>query len=210
MTTNSNVSSSQLSQPETEKERDCKAKLKHFFHGKLFHMLLTILIVIDLIIVLTDIVVIMIHCDDIPHHIEEMLHVFFYISVTILSVFFIELCLQMYAFGIIKWMKDCLHVFDLCIVTSTLIAEILLHGNPKAEGIVGLLIGFRLWRLVRVVHVTTEALDLQHEMERDKLLNKIKRLKHQIRKYRKLDENTKTDDNKHKRDEQEGNTDTSY
>ena len=186
-----------------------RAKLKHFFHGKLFHILLTILIAIDLIIVLTDIIVIMVHCTDIPHELEEILHILFYISISILSIFFIELCFQMYAFGFVKWMKDCLHVFDLCIVTSTLIFEIALHGSPKAEGIVGLLIGFRLWRLVRVVHVTTEALDLQHEMERDKLLHKIENLETQIQKYRKYQmENPITKNDPHEQNEGNGNQTT--
>ena len=162
-----------------------RKKLRHFFHSNLFHYLLAILIVLDLAIVLLDIILLLIYCDDIPHDVEEAIHDLVYVSVTILGIFLIELSLQMYAFGIKEWASECLHVFDFVIVSTTFILELVMHGNEAVESMIGLLIVFRLWRLVRVIHVTTEALDLQHETEVDELKEKIEHLQEELRKLRK-------------------------
>ena len=45
---------------------------------------------------------------------------------------------------------------------------------------IGLLIAFRLWRLVRVMHVTTEMLDLQHESEVGHLKAQIESLQDKL------------------------------
>eukprot|EP01084_Bolivina_argentea_P103077 184659_1 len=161
---------------------EIRKKLRHFFHSNLFHYLLAILIVVDLAIVLLDIILILIYCDEIPHDIEEAIHELVYVSISILGVFLIELSLQMYAFGIKEWASECLHVFDFIIVSTTFILEIVMHGNERVESMVGLLIVFRLWRLVRVIHVTTEALDLQHESELHELKEKCKHLQQQLEK----------------------------
>ena len=160
-------------------------KLRHFFHSNLFHYLLAILIVIDLAIVLLDIILLLIYCDGIPHDVEEAIHDLVYVSVTILGVFLFELSLQMYAFGIKEWASECLHVFDFIIVSTTFILEVVMHNNKTVESMIGLLIAFRLWRLVRVIHVTTEALDLQHETEIDHLKEKIESLEEELEKLRK-------------------------
>ena len=58
--------------------------------------------------------------------------------------------------------------------------EVIFIGNPAIESIVGLLIVFRLWRLVRVIHVTTEALDLGNEIKNHQLKETIERLESQL------------------------------
>ena len=51
-----------------------------------------------------------------------------------------------------------------------------------------------------MVHVTTEAMDLQHEMEKDKLLKKIEKLEKQIRRYKTSNKIESTDEKKTKHD----------
>eukprot|EP01083_Nonionella_stella_P313101 1122372_1 len=86
----------------------------------------------------------------------------------------------MYAFGAKEWLSECLHVFDFLIVVITFSLELLMHGNDKVQSMIGLLVVFRLWRLVRVIHVTTEALDLQHETELEELKEQIEDLEQEL------------------------------
>mmetsp|Transcript_6463 Transcript_6463/g.10211 ORF Transcript_6463/g.10211 Transcript_6463/m.10211 type:complete len:207 (-) Transcript_6463:99-719(-) len=142
-----------------------RKRLRRFFHSNLFNYTLAALIVCDLCIVLTDIIFLLVYCDDIPHHIEVVIEDLPIVSIVILGCFLMELALQMYAFGPRQWLSECLHTFDLVVTLLTFVMEIVFHGNEKVESVVGLLIVFRLWRLVRVIHVTTEALELKHETE---------------------------------------------
>ena len=140
-----------------------RKKLRHFFHSNTFHYALTIFIMLDLSIVVADIIIILIYCDDIPHDVEVVFDDLVIISLTILALFLVELSTQMYAFGPIEWLSHPMHVFDLVITLITFIAELVLHGNKSAESATGLLIVFRLWRLVRIVNVTAEALENERE-----------------------------------------------
>ena len=146
-------------------DTETRKKLRTYFHGNTFHIILAILIVLDLSIVLTDIILLLIYCDHIPHDIEVVVEDLTIVSIIILGTFLIELSIQMYAFGIKEWWKNCLHAFDFIITFVTFVMEIIFHNNTKVESMIGLLIVFRLWRLVRVVHITTEALELKHESE---------------------------------------------
>eukprot|EP01083_Nonionella_stella_P023336 64540_1 len=165
-----------------------RKQLRHFFHSRLFHYILGILIAIDLAIVLLDIALILVFCDAIPHALEELIHNLVSVSICILGVFIIELSLQMYAFGAKEWLSECLHVFDFLIVVITFSLELLMHGNDKVQSMIGLLVVFRLWRLVRVIHVTTEALDLQHETELEELKEQIEDLEQELEALRKNNE----------------------
>ena len=158
-----------------------RKKLRHFFHSNTFHYLLGTLIFLDLSIVLTDIILILIYCDDMPHDVEEAVHDLIYASVGILGTFLIELMLQMYAFGVKQWCSQCLHTFDFIIVFIAFTLELVFIGNPAIESIVGLLIVFRLWRLVRVIHVTTEALDLSNELKHHQLQQTIQKLEKKLK-----------------------------
>eukprot|EP01083_Nonionella_stella_P082967 229219_1 len=183
------AASSQNELNNDDQEVSCRSKLKAFFHSKLFHSLLSALVAVDLVIVILDIILVMIHCYDMPPELDELLHYLFIVSITILSIFMVELFLQMYAFGFCVWIRNCLHVCDVVIVTITWCGEIAFHGNHAAEGVMGLLVVFRLWRLVRIIHVTAEALELQHETKRNDLVNKIKMFETQIKEYKLLDTN---------------------
>ena len=142
-----------------------RKQLRTFFHSATFHIILATLIAIDLSIVLFDIIILLIYCeDDIPDTLKQIVDKAPYASIAILGVFLIELTIQIYAFGYKQWTKNCMHVFDFIIVLITFIAEIVLHTvHSSLQSVVGLLIAFRLWRMVRVIHVTTEIMDLKSE-----------------------------------------------
>eukprot|EP01083_Nonionella_stella_P078530 214978_1 len=162
---------------------EIRIKLQEFFESDWFHAALGILITIDLSIVLLEIALILLYCEDIPHNIHSTTHNLVYVSIGILGVFLLELTLQMYAFGPKPWCSHCLHVFDFIVVLVTFVAEIYFLNDERAEALVGLIIVFRLWRLVRVIHVTAEALENQSEMQVHHMKQKIKELEKRLSKY---------------------------
>ena len=166
--------------------------LQHFFHSAYWHRVLSGLIVMDLVVVLTDIIIILLTChqdtgghdgDHDDHSVlDRVLHVLPVISIILLSIFEIELMLNIYAFGC-KYLKRFLHLFDVIIVTITLILEIIFHyiiEDTDVEVIVSLTIILRLWRLVRVLHVTTEAIDVHNESKFHNYKDKIKQLTYEL------------------------------
>ena len=86
--------------------------------------------------------------------------------------------MEMYAWGIKRFVFAAkgFYVFDFVVVAVTFFGEIWFLGNKEAESIIGLLMLFRLWRLVRVIHVTTEGFHLLHEEQMHKLKQQIKEL----------------------------------
>jgi hypothetical protein len=62
--------------------------------------------------------------------------------------------IQLLCFGF-KWLKRFSHIFDATIVIASLVLELVLRSS-QYEDVVGLLIVFRLWRIVRVLHAAEE------------------------------------------------------
>eukprot|EP01083_Nonionella_stella_P315494 1139837_1 len=101
--------------PTRSNDNDVKNKLRNFFESNLFHLLLGILIVVDLAIVLLEIILLLLYCDDIPHDIHVATQDLIYISIGILGLFMIELSLHVYAYGAKEWCCKPLHVFDFAV-----------------------------------------------------------------------------------------------
>ena len=151
-----------------------KLKLQEFFHSKKFHYGLSILIFVDFAIVMADISIILVHCDHLTdswHHVVEILR---WLSVSILCLFAIELLIQIATFGL-KWLKHWMHVLDIFVVFVTLVFEIFFHDSAEGD-LIGILVIFRMWRLVRVLHITTEALEHAYVAKIHELQKKLKKL----------------------------------
>lgn len=79
-----------------------------------------------------------------------------HISLAITTIFLIEIPLHIWAFGWSfyipfskKYAMSSLHFFDALVIVTTFVLEAVLRG--KEQELVGLLILFRLWRLVKLV-----------------------------------------------------------
>eukprot|EP01120_Amphizonella_sp_Union-15-10_P013783 TRINITY_DN6495_c1_g1_i1.p1 TRINITY_DN6495_c1_g1~~TRINITY_DN6495_c1_g1_i1.p1 ORF type:complete len:133 (-),score=26.83 TRINITY_DN6495_c1_g1_i1:74-472(-) len=77
---------------------------------------------------------------------EYLSEVFHILSVAILCIFEFEILLLFFALGR-KFFSKFMYVLDLIVVTISLVIDILL-----SEVLSSLLILFRLWRLLRIVH----------------------------------------------------------
>mmetsp|Transcript_103612 Transcript_103612/g.195119 ORF Transcript_103612/g.195119 Transcript_103612/m.195119 type:complete len:180 (+) Transcript_103612:47-586(+) len=76
---------------------------------------------------------------------EKIAHVTWVISVTILSIFFVEQLLHLLCFGW-KYFEHLWYVLDLFVVSVSLFAELVLEG--KVQDVVSLLIVLRLWKVM--------------------------------------------------------------
>jgi len=94
-----------------------------------------------------------VHKWDTPHAIHKALVC---VSITVLSLFELELLLLFVALGPKRFRENLLYVSDVALVTVALTLEILLYSFMRwhnlAEEINGIVILGRLWRLIRIGH----------------------------------------------------------
>lgn len=100
------------------------------------------------------------------HTVETVL---FSLTVVILSIFFIELNIQVAALGPRVFFRQLFYALDYFIVTLSLVLELSLHSisEDSLATFLGLLIFARVWRFVRIGHgiieVTSELIHAKHE-----------------------------------------------
>jgi hypothetical protein len=75
----------------------------------------------------------------------------FYIDYYILGIFIVEMCLKMYAFGIVEYMRHKWNVFDFVIVVVSVIGFILEATGYATRSQVRLVVLCRVLRLVRII-----------------------------------------------------------
>jgi hypothetical protein len=93
----------------------------------------------------------------------------FALTITILSVFMIELNVEMIALRPTIFFRQFSYLLDYIIISVSLALEILFHSlsDDKIQSLVGLLVFVRIWRFVRIGHgiveITNEVLHKDHE-----------------------------------------------
>jgi hypothetical protein len=87
-------------------------------------------------------------------------------SISILGVFTLEQAAKLAVFGPPYFVRSAWHSLDAAIIVASLVLEAVLRGVARET--VSLLIVFRLWRLVRVMHGVAESVAEEHvvRMER--------------------------------------------
>lgn len=72
--------------------------------------------------------------------------------------------LQAFVHGFRRWVRTPLHLMDLIIVAISLVLEVVaITISETAVEVGGLLVVFRLWRVVRVMHAVGEVEHKKHE-----------------------------------------------
>jgi len=135
-------------------------KVAEFVESRQIQILLLVLLIFDVTIVIAEIILEYFkrcqplgHTDpplyhlDFPdewmHVISEILHM---LSVVILSIFELELFLLLFAFGL-GFFRKFMYILDLIVVSISLVVDIVL-----SEVLSSLLVLFRMWRMLRIVH----------------------------------------------------------
>jgi hypothetical protein len=97
------------------------------------------------------------------HTLEEVL---FFTTVAILSIFFAEIMIEVWALTPCVYFRQVFYALDFFIITVSLALELFFHfvHNILIEELVGLGVIFRLWRFVRIGHGIVEITsELTHE-----------------------------------------------
>jgi hypothetical protein len=71
------------------------------------------------------------------------------------------------------------NLLDVTVVVASLVLEIVLRASELRE-VVGLLIVFRLWRIVRVLHSTEEIIHIEHKQKLGATEAELKRLRRRL------------------------------
>nr|AMK01488.1 proton channel [Nicoletia phytophila] len=142
-----------------------RERLRKLLHSHKFQISVITLVIIDCLLVITELLI------DLEMHEEESLaqHVLHYCSITILSIFIVEIFLKLYAFRQ-EFFKHRLEVFDAIIVIVSFALDIAFRNSRDALSGVGLIIILRLWRVARVLNgvVLSVKMQAEHQLEREK------------------------------------------
>jgi cell division protein FtsB len=156
--------------------------LVEVMESKGFQSTILALIVLDMALVITEIALDSTrYCNEEGHlefpneHYHEVVEVFHYTSLGIVSFFLLELLLLMFGLGAVFW-RRIIYVVDFVIVLAAFIVEIFLEDIFAT-----FIILFRLWRMVRVMHGIYVSVEENRMRKIDKLKDKQHDLKHQIR-----------------------------
>ncbi|CAO3674847.1 unnamed protein product [Rhizopus stolonifer] len=160
-----------------------REKLGEKLENQKFHLVVLSLTLIDALCVLVQIFFTFFHECQAPlmeprHWLIVAFELAETVSLFICVVFGLEILLSLIAFGpkyyLPGWPHWKLHVFDAAVVTTTFVLEFVLKG--KEREVAGLLIVFRLWRIVKVIEAVILSVSFTKEEELDKLKEKYARL----------------------------------
>jgi hypothetical protein len=121
-------------------------------------------------------------CDEERYHGVHLTELtFFYMTITILSIFMVELTISMIALTPAIFFRQFFFALDFIIISVSLILEITFHvlGDDLYQSLSGLLVVIRIWRFIRIGHgiveLTNEAAHKEdhHLMEYTKELRAI-------------------------------------
>eukprot|EP01120_Amphizonella_sp_Union-15-10_P013083 TRINITY_DN6013_c0_g1_i1.p1 TRINITY_DN6013_c0_g1~~TRINITY_DN6013_c0_g1_i1.p1 ORF type:complete len:221 (-),score=27.64 TRINITY_DN6013_c0_g1_i1:75-737(-) len=145
---------------------------------------LLVLLLFDVAIVIAELILESTHqCVAIPgefekyrieypaHWMDYLSEVFHILSIAILCVFALELLLLLFALGF-AFFRKLLYVLDIIVVSVSLVIDILL-----SDALSSLIILFRLWRLLRIVHgiyASIEEVSQEKELEREKHIEALR------------------------------------
>eukprot|EP01112_Ceratiomyxa_fruticulosa_P009721 TRINITY_DN2548_c0_g1_i1.p1 TRINITY_DN2548_c0_g1~~TRINITY_DN2548_c0_g1_i1.p1 ORF type:complete len:230 (-),score=27.40 TRINITY_DN2548_c0_g1_i1:86-775(-) len=156
-------------------------KLGLFLEDHVFQIFILLLTLLDLIVIVINLYLEEHYknCKDeseIPHAVEIAEEVLRYTSISILLILALELLLMMIAFGI-EFFKHPLYLLDVGVIVLSLVFEIQFH-----DAVGGLLVIFRLWRIIRIIHTVAVTVE-EHEKEKtEKLKEELKEQKKTIEK----------------------------
>ncbi|GAB4815746.1 hypothetical protein N2152v2_002792 [Parachlorella kessleri] len=146
--------------------------LSKLLEAKATHIVIIGLVLLDLAIVCTELILSSTYCDReaTPHAVHVAEDWLRWASVAILCIFVAELLLRLLVYGLSYYSTSFFHLLDLAVVVTSLVLELALHG--VAQEAVALLVFFRLWRILRIMHSVSEVLEMDHE-EREETHHKL-------------------------------------
>ncbi|XP_077995963.1 voltage-gated hydrogen channel 1-like [Glandiceps talaboti] len=186
------------SQDETTKTelRNHRDKLLAFLNHHFVQVAIVILVLIDVVLVLAELLIDLQmnnfsgecpclneteHEEGSSNDVSEILH---YCSIAILSVFMVEISIRIYCMKL-DFFKHKLEVFDAIIVLISFAFDIAYAISPETfHNIMGLLVIFRLWRVVRIFNGILLSVKNQAEKKIAAQKRKCAELEQELEKFR--------------------------
>lgn len=159
-----------------------------FLESTTSHIAIIVLTLIDLSLIIIELVLSSFfpNSETSPHSVHDAENVLSWISIAIASIFTVEQLLKLFVFGP-HYFANFWHLFDAFVIITSLVLECVLKGAARETA--SLLIIFRLWRLVRVVHSIAESLHFEsearlevHHLHEEKLEKELAEEKEKLRK----------------------------
>ncbi|XP_015919512.1 voltage-gated hydrogen channel 1 [Parasteatoda tepidariorum] len=140
-----------------------REQLRHILESHKFQIGIIALVLLDSLIVITELILEGRH-DELHSNIPHALH---YMSITILSIFIIEILIKVYAFGL-EFFRHKLEIFDACMVFLSFGLDLTFWNQTG----VTLIIVLRLWRIVRILNgiIMSVKIESDHKLSKERQL----------------------------------------
>jgi hypothetical protein len=156
-------------------------RLSKCLESRHIHNVFLILLIVDFACVVAELAIVLVSknsCerDSVHHDVLPVVHTLEWISMSIVSIFLLELITKLLCFGWKYFARSWLHVFDACVILLTFVLMVTLFGS-KAENVAALLIFFRVFYIFRVIDSVATTTAVQYERT-------IRRLENEVERYR--------------------------
>lgn len=128
-----------------------REKVEYVFNTSKFQIVIVCLVILDCLFVIAELLIDM-NIVRLPNHETNIApKVFHYCSLSVISLFLIEIIVRIYALRL-KFFKHKLEMFDAIIVIVSFVLDIVFRNNDGPESGAGLLVVLRLWRVTRILN----------------------------------------------------------
>uniref|UniRef100_T1JNY0 Voltage-gated hydrogen channel 1 n=1 Tax=Strigamia maritima TaxID=126957 RepID=T1JNY0_STRMM len=148
-------------------------------HSHKFQVAIIVLVIFDCLLVIGELLIDLESKDE-HNEIAEILH---YLSMSVLSVFLVEIMVKVYAFRL-EFFHHKLEIFDAIVVIVSFGLDVSYAHIHSAVNGLGLLIIFRLWRVTRILNGIVMSVKMQSERRLHKEKRAREALEHELAKFR--------------------------
>lgn len=162
------------SDPEIRPLVTFREKLSALLHSTKFQIAIVVLVIVDCLLVVTELLV-EVEILKLHEHSEAVPQVIHYMSISILSLFLVEIVAKLYAYRL-RFFKHKMEMFDAVVVVVSFALDVAFRNPDSAANAGGLIIVLRLWRVARLLNgiVLTVKTQAEHRLAREvKLREKV-------------------------------------
>ncbi|KRX95060.1 Carboxypeptidase M, partial [Trichinella pseudospiralis] len=128
--------------------RNSRQTALEFFFSNKFQVLIVFLVTLDCICMLAE-VLIHLRMFELGNQSRVMICILHYFNISLLSLFFVELLLKLFVMGFTVF-KHRMEMFDFTVIILSFSLSIVYGDCDRTADSAGLLISFRLWRILRI------------------------------------------------------------
>ncbi|XP_071502371.1 voltage-gated hydrogen channel 1-like [Diadema antillarum] len=171
-----------------------RERLHDIMTTQAFHIAILVLVILDCVLVVTELVLDFqlleseSNCEvngtaKPPENEVSAVHILHYFSLTILSIFMLELIVKILVFQM-EFFRSKLEVFDGLVIIVSFVLDILSLIYEEEFAAAQLIVLLRLWRIVRVVNGVILSVETQAEKKIEQQKHLCEEVEHELEKFR--------------------------